>query len=78
MASDPPKKAGRAMLVNQIDALLTVPAPGYALAKSLYEEAAPLPTDVVRETVLDVAMSAFEHANNPNKTQGGIKQALNM
>lgn len=75
---DPPKKAGRAMFVNQVDALLTVPDPGLALAKSLYEEVDTLPTDVVRKTVLAAAETAFRNADSPNKTQGGIKQALNM
>lgn len=67
------------MFVHQQD-LLTVNIVDYPLARQLYEETsdAPLPTDALEKAVLDVAMNAFQHANNPNKTQGGIRQALNM
>lgn len=53
---------------------------GLALARQLYEEAEqpPLDKDILSTAVLKVAMDTFQKANNPNKTQGGIKQSLDM
>ena len=67
------------MFANQVDAL-TIPAPDYSLARSIYEDTsnAPLALDPLQEAILETADYALEHANNPNKTQGGIKKALNM
>lgn len=52
----------------------------FALARQIYEEAEdrPLDKDVLSTTILKVAMDTFQKANNPNKTQGGIKQSLDI
>ena len=68
------------MFVNQTDALLTVPTPDYSLASSQYEDTLkpPLPDDILKSTVTDAADDFMWQANNPNKTQGGIRKALDM
>lgn len=67
------------MFANQVDAL-TITVPGNSLARSVYEETSmpPLNQEALQEAVLRTVDDALERANNPNKTQGGIKKALNM
>ncbi|KAL1912105.1 hypothetical protein Sste5344_001937 [Sporothrix stenoceras] len=48
----------------------------FALARSLYEDSPdhPLSNELVQETVLAAAMTAYDNASNPNRTRGGLKK----
>ncbi|KFY08298.1 hypothetical protein V492_06343, partial [Pseudogymnoascus sp. VKM F-4246] len=52
----------------------------YATARSLYEKSGepPLPREELSTTVRSAAMHAFNNANNPNKTRGGVKKCLDI
>ncbi|OAF58070.1 hypothetical protein VC83_05238 [Pseudogymnoascus destructans] len=52
----------------------------YATARSLYEKSpeSPLSKEELSSTVLASAMHAFNNANNPNKTRGGVKKCLDI
>ncbi|OBT64040.1 hypothetical protein VE03_06676 [Pseudogymnoascus sp. 23342-1-I1] len=52
----------------------------YATARSLYEKPSesPLSKEELSSTVIASAMHAFNNANNPNKTRGGVKKCLDI
>ncbi|KFY96519.1 hypothetical protein V498_02640 [Pseudogymnoascus sp. VKM F-4517 (FW-2822)] len=52
----------------------------YATARSLYEKSSepPLSKEELSSTVRAAAMHAFNNANNPNKTRGGVKKCLDI
>ncbi|KAK8065281.1 hypothetical protein PG997_012028 [Apiospora hydei] len=49
----------------------------YALARSIYEDSPepPLPTELLAETIIGSAMTAYDNASNPNRTRGGLLKA---
>ncbi|KAL2875518.1 hypothetical protein SGCOL_009287 [Colletotrichum sp. CLE4] len=48
----------------------------YSLARSLYEDAAdkPLSPQIVQETIVAVALNAYDNASNPSRARGGLKK----
>ncbi len=53
---------------------------GYALARSIYEDAGdhPLDSKVLQDTIYAAAMTAYDNASNPNRTRGGLKKCDDM
>ncbi|KFX89686.1 hypothetical protein O988_08544, partial [Pseudogymnoascus sp. VKM F-3808] len=52
----------------------------YATARTLYEKSSepPLSKEELSATAIASAMHAFNNANNPNKTRGGVKKCLDI
>ncbi|KHO00901.1 protein transport protein Sec39 [Metarhizium album ARSEF 1941] len=48
----------------------------YNLARNLYDNEGParLPAEVIRDSVYDAALGAFDNATNPNRSRGGLKR----
>ena len=53
---------------------------GYALARSIYEDADDQPLDpkVLQDSIYAAAMTAYDNASNPNRTRGGLKKCDDM
>ncbi|KAK8135884.1 hypothetical protein PG984_003824 [Apiospora sp. TS-2023a] len=49
----------------------------YALARSIYEDSPerPLADELLAETIIGSAMTAYDNASNPNRTRGGLLKA---
>ncbi|KAK7954462.1 hypothetical protein PG988_015156 [Apiospora saccharicola] len=49
----------------------------YALVRSIYEDSPerPLPDELLAETIISSAMTAYDNASNPNRTRGGLLKA---
>ena len=51
----------------------------YTVPVTVYcKKDSPLPTDVVKETILSAALSAYDAASNGNRTRGGVRKASDI